>query len=338
MKNLNKEQNDLLCGLMLGDGCIARRSKTANAYFVTNHKIEDRNYVWWIFNYLKDFCNNPPNTKTWFDGREGFNRFFEQETFATKCLPCFSSIYDRWYINGKKSIPFNFSEEELSDLTLLIWFLDDGSCYYPKKYPESLQIRLYTNGFSKDDVNKLRIFLSKKLKVMFTMGSDKKHPDQFVLIGSDRAARAYFKVIDNIAPIEMKRKYLWRNDICHFYDKLESKKSKSRNQSIFEREYSILELFYLKNKITISQIADYCNWKRNSKWNVNPTTQINRYLKCYEEKFLIEKTKEFIFHYGRVYKITEKGKEYFEASLKDKNINDLLFTYVPLAKSKHGPK
>ena len=339
MNNLSLTQNSVLCGLMLGDGCLVRRTLTSNPYLSINHKLEDKEYVYWLYNFFVNLCNNEPAIKNWIDNRPNFNQEFEQSWFITKCLPTFVSAYERWYPNGQKIIPPDFNIEELNELTLTTWFLDDGSCYYNKKYPRSLQIRLYTNGFSKSDVERLRFILSKKLNELFTIGTDKKHPDQFIIIGADAAARAYFHFIDKITPEEMVRKYKWRDEVCQFYiDKKFIKSKRSRNQFIFENEYHMLKSFYDKGRLTIPEISNICNWKRNSIYNTVPTTQISRYLKCYENNFLIKKTDTFIFHEGRIYEMTECGKRYFENYLKNKDINDLLYNYLPLAKSKHGPK
>lgn len=337
MNKLNVQQNSVLCGLMLGDGCLSRRTDTSNSFLSINHKIEDEDYVHWIYNFFSDLCNHEPTTKKWFDSRPLFNKEFEQACFITKCLPLFNQYYNRWYPNGEKIVPDDFDINELDELSLVTWFLDDGSCYYTTKYPQNLQIRLYTNGFSKKDAEKLRIILSKKLGEMFTLGTDKKHPNQFVIIGADAAARAFFKIIDKIAPTEMNRKYKWRDDNCKFYTE-PNKKIKSRNKFIFENEFKILNAFYKKVRLTIPEISDICSWKRNSAYNIVPTKQISRYLKCYEKHLLIKKTDNFIFHGGRVYEITELGKLFFEKNFKDKNINDLMYSYTPLAKSKHGPK
>ena len=53
--------------------------------------------------------------------------------------------YYRWYPNGIKIVPIDI---QLSPLLVKYWFYGDGSTCLNKKYPNNIQLRLYTNGFT----------------------------------------------------------------------------------------------------------------------------------------------------------------------------------------------
>jgi hypothetical protein len=338
METLTDLQKQVLIGLMLGDGCLAKRREypNSNAFLSINRQLLDEDYVKWTHTIFSNLCCRDYYNMSYF--HKIWNKTYFVSRMTTRALPCFTDFYNKWYPNDKKIIPLDLKEQDLTDIVLAIWFMDDGTCYYKKNSPEILQIRLYTNGFSKEEVVRLQKLLSFRLGEFFTIGTTKDSPDQYIIIGSNAAARAYFKAIDNVVVECMNRKFKWRNQECNFYSGYIDTKTKSRNEFILENELAILNGFYNNDKLTIPEIAKICNWIRNSKYNINPTKSITRYLKYYENNGLILKTDEFIFHKGRVYIITENGKKYVEKYLLNKAKKDLLFDYIPLARSKHGPK
>ena len=66
-KQLNKLQRDLITGSLMGDGNIDRRK--TQPVFIVSHAENQKDYLFWKYNIIKDFCNSSPsyhkaNTKT----------------------------------------------------------------------------------------------------------------------------------------------------------------------------------------------------------------------------------------------------------------------------------
>jgi hypothetical protein len=71
----------------------------------------------------------------------------------TLSYPCFNDYYNLFYNNGKKSIPLNIAEL-LTARGLAQWIMDDGG-------RDGNGLRLYTNSFTKKDLELLQQALKK---------------------------------------------------------------------------------------------------------------------------------------------------------------------------------
>lgn len=117
---------------MLGDGYM--RCKI-NAHLQVTHSIKQKDYVDWMYGVLNNFILTPPKEYQGNGKRIGY-RFF------TRSLPCFTEIYNQFYVNNRKIIPNNL---ELDPLMLAVWYMDDGSrcdksCYFnTQQFPEQEQ-------------------------------------------------------------------------------------------------------------------------------------------------------------------------------------------------------
>jgi len=112
--SLTEEQNQILIGLLLGDG--AMRKKT-HALLEINHSYKQREYVDWLYKIFQDFIETPPKKRKTNGNRVAYR-------FTTKSLPVFTQFYNQFFINGHKVIPNNLV---LSPLSLAVWYMDDGS-------------------------------------------------------------------------------------------------------------------------------------------------------------------------------------------------------------------
>ena len=117
-KQLNQKQRDLIIGSLLGDGHIDKRK--TQPMFIVSHAENQKDYLYWKYEILKDLCNIPPTYK-----EEGI-RIFNNKPYV--CQPQFrvcTRIHDCL-------IPLrNMSKLEiidsLNEFSLSILFLDDGS-------------------------------------------------------------------------------------------------------------------------------------------------------------------------------------------------------------------
>ena len=112
MGSLSEVQRQIIVGSLLGDG--AMRCKT-NALLEINHSVHQQSYVDWKYRHLADLVRTPPKARRSNGARIAYR-------FVTRSLPELTPFFRLFYGTGRKRIP----ELELSELTLAVWFMDDG--------------------------------------------------------------------------------------------------------------------------------------------------------------------------------------------------------------------
>ena len=145
---LTKEENDILIGSLLGDGCLRIMGRCKFPAFSVSHSEGQKDYVFWKHEKLKKWIKTPP----WREERV-YHKDRSRKTFSwrfqTLSNEVFSDMYNTFYKNGKKIIPENI-ELLLKDspLALAVWFMDDGNKNHQAVF-------LNTQSFSLDEQQKL---------------------------------------------------------------------------------------------------------------------------------------------------------------------------------------
>jgi len=118
-KPLSDIQKDLIIGSMLGDGHIDKRE--TQPLFIVSHAKNQKDYLYYKYKILKDFCNIPPTKKIGelqtFCG--GDKEFLSQDSYriSTRIQDCFIPYREMSIIELLNNLnSFSFS----------IWMLDDG--------------------------------------------------------------------------------------------------------------------------------------------------------------------------------------------------------------------
>ena len=111
--SLSEVQREVIVGSLLGDG--AMRCKT-NALLEVNHSSHQRGYVDWKYRQLANLVRTPPRARNGNGGRVAYR-------FVTRSLEELTPYFRLFYGSGSKRVP----ELELTQLTLAVWFMDDGS-------------------------------------------------------------------------------------------------------------------------------------------------------------------------------------------------------------------
>ena len=143
--SLTQFQKSLIIGTVLGDGYLRILPRSKNALLEINHSFNQRDYVDWKFDSLKEFVKSKPKIR-----KSNGNRFAYR--FYTKQHPELTKVYKSFYQNGKKLIPDNL---DLDPVSLAVWYMDDGS-----KCRDS-DIYFNTQQFELDDQKKLILSLEK---------------------------------------------------------------------------------------------------------------------------------------------------------------------------------
>tara|TARA_Y100000034_G_C6828423_1_gene373738 strand:- start:57 stop:962 length:906 start_codon:yes stop_codon:yes gene_type:complete len=160
---LTEFQKQMLTGNMLGDGHIKKEGR-----FSFKQKIANEEYVAHINKIL-----NPFSRSIFQDS--GTKMFF------TINHPIFKDMRKIWYKNNTKIVP---QDIKISDIALAYWFMDDGTNVTQDNYK---YLKLYTNGFSNEEIYRL----IKTLKNQFQLDATK-HSDNSIYINCN----GYFRFID----------------------------------------------------------------------------------------------------------------------------------------------
>lgn len=158
--NLNREElRSALVGMILGDGCLTKRWTNGEANFQMSHCEKQYDYMLFKQQILSNITDSKihPTTKI-LNGKE-----FKGFHLSTNRHPFFTSLYNRFYHNGKKVVD-EYIVKKINSLALAIWFMDDGTRGQNKhRENENFSYYLCTNNF--DYANQL--LLKKSLEINF---------------------------------------------------------------------------------------------------------------------------------------------------------------------------
>lgn len=107
---LSGDTLDAFIGIMLGDGCLSRRSPASNARFLFTQsgKLAKREYFDLVFSLFSLFLTPAMISKGTevisFAGKSA-GIAYTQVTFTTMALPCFTYFYTLFHVNGVKVVP-----------------------------------------------------------------------------------------------------------------------------------------------------------------------------------------------------------------------------------------
>ena len=295
---LTEYQHQVLDGLMLGDGSIQldRKNRSLNARLVIRRAIKDKPYLLWSKSIFEEFCS-ANSIREYSDLDVRTNKIHKGISLTTLSNPSFTNYHNKWYGQIKR-VP---SDLELNSLSVLIWFLDDGCIVRTKS--SKLELKLSTDGFSKEDNEFLQCLLSKRYGVQFNIYSSKE--GTYHIRGCDAAAQAIINDILPIYPFDiMSRKATWLKPF--------EVKSKSRDL----KRTKILEFLFDKDSFFLNDLGRFAGFtfmrkSRPSNLEV-ATSNVKYYLQSYiDNGFIVALGKTSDYHLGIEYKITKLGKIYF---------------------------
>jgi len=146
-----ERERQIIMGSLLGDATIDK----SNQFRVT-HSDAQIPYTRWLYENLKNICTTPPveGIKKTPEKNYVFHRISSYVTDEMECLR------DLFYPDGVKIVPNII--EDLSELGLAVWYMDDGGTHwYKTKSGNSGVARIFSMGFSETDHN-LLVYLFQK--------------------------------------------------------------------------------------------------------------------------------------------------------------------------------
>jgi hypothetical protein len=133
--SLTQLQKSIIIGSILGDGYLRIIPKRRNAFLEINHSFNQKEYVDWKYEALKDICKTIPKLRKGNGKRLAYRFYTKQNEEITK-------IFNEFYKNGQKTIPKSL---KLDPIILSVWFMDDGSkCSESDVYLNTQQFDLTT--------------------------------------------------------------------------------------------------------------------------------------------------------------------------------------------------
>lgn len=173
---LPQNLHHILIGLMLGDGHIYKPSPTSNSRFEMSFGKDRELFAKWIGVLFKDYSNTGI-TRTIIKGNSSSSYY--NSRFKTKTLPIFNFYHDIFYYANnetwkyKKIVPHNISNL-MNSIVLANLIMSDGNFDKSRN-----RIRIYTNSYSKEEVEILSKSINFNLNIYVGVLHDRK--DQWIL-------------------------------------------------------------------------------------------------------------------------------------------------------------
>lgn len=154
-KDISQEVMEFLLGSVLGDTTITYRGVASR--IMCQHSIKQEEYLRHkaeILKILEPKISYRTNTE------------YQAIGFVTKGTPSLNYLYDAFYKEGKKCIPFDLLDKYFTERSLAYLFMDDG---FPinKSNTTVRSIGLALCSFSDDELNKFIEFLKNKFDLDF---------------------------------------------------------------------------------------------------------------------------------------------------------------------------
>ena len=143
---LTERQRAIIIGSLLGDGTI--ESRWANPRLRFGHGAQQKEYLFWKYEELKNVVNRPPRLAH--EWHTVMGKVYDSWHFSTRSFPELKEYYDYFYQDGRKKIPEYIQRLLIQPLSLAVWLMDDGY-----KRNDCNAIRLNTDAFSDNDQRRL---------------------------------------------------------------------------------------------------------------------------------------------------------------------------------------
>ena len=139
-------QKEFIIGTLLGDSHLSRESEKGMCHLLLGHGIEQKEFFLWKIDIMKPFFRT---FRTGIDKR-GY-KYIQGSSIVHLDFEEFSAFY----IEKKKTVPFDLIKKYLTPLSLAVWIMDDGNLN------EGVNMRIATMSFSFEE----HIILQELLKI-----------------------------------------------------------------------------------------------------------------------------------------------------------------------------
>lgn len=173
--SLDEGQRAVLVGSLLGDGSllgnVGESRWNLNYRFQVAHCDEQRDYLWWKYEILRNWCTSPPHYQQQ-------NRSWRFRTLSHPELTALRRIF--YAPSGQKIVPADVESFLCNPLVLAVWFMDDGTKGPAQGYT------LNTQSFSVEENRLLQRCLEAQLGLSVSIHRDKSWVRLYIRQGSSR--------------------------------------------------------------------------------------------------------------------------------------------------------
>lgn len=151
--------DEIIIGLLLGDGHIQKRHLSGNSRFIygqSSLRKHHFNYFEHVFNLFRPYISKEFKVKPKNFTDKKTNVIYSSVNFQTLTLPCFTYYRELFYNLNKKIVPLNI-KQLLTPRGLAYWIMDDGSL-------QNKGLHLSTYGFTYEEV----VLLKETLENLFS--------------------------------------------------------------------------------------------------------------------------------------------------------------------------
>lgn len=121
---LSKKCREIILGSVLGDGSLKIHSGYRNARFSFRHSVKQEEYFWWKVSFLEEISGRSFAWRQSTRGTDGYG--YEKLRYQSRALEALTELYGLTHQNGELVARESWLDQ-LSPLSLAIWWLDDGS-------------------------------------------------------------------------------------------------------------------------------------------------------------------------------------------------------------------
>lgn len=186
IKELTNEEEEILLGLILGDGRLIKTSSTKRAGTSGSvvHGLSQKEYIEWLNLKLKRISTNI-RLETNFNKNR--NCIEKRYAFGINTHLCLNKYYDLFYDSLKVKHLYSSIVQRLTPLSLAVWFMDDGSKTSSGGY------YLCTNCFKIEEQKVAISILEKKFNLQITLHKTIK--DAYIMYISAKSAKQFEFII-----------------------------------------------------------------------------------------------------------------------------------------------
>lgn len=161
--SLTKRQEEILIGMILGDGHLEELYTPELSRLKVEHSYKQKDYVDWLYGEFKTWVRTKPKEKI----KKVWGKIHKNYGFTTYGHRLLGDFQRDFYLDRKKVIPNNLSQN-ITSLSLAVWYMDDGSI----KSSKHRGVFLNTQSFVENDVKKLQNILHNKFGVTSSVRND----------------------------------------------------------------------------------------------------------------------------------------------------------------------
>lgn len=205
---LTEVQEQVLTGLMLGDGHLSIGGRSINPRLRVNRAGKDAPYARWTAEVFRGYCT-PKSFRLWEQHDRKKDAVYQRASLNTRRHPDFMPAFQRWYGGAPKALPDHLT---LTPLVLAVWFADDGCIWKRLRYGKSsgVGVTFATCGFGREGSERLADLLNSTLEGGFAVYGGYKGARHFKIVGSSRQARQVASYIDPVFPPMNRKSSIWR--------------------------------------------------------------------------------------------------------------------------------